>query len=125
MLRRTLRWLKLKSLRGANGKPQPISPIIQEVFDRRQASEQIEEVTGALKIVLTVITALLIVGFDSFLPLWLAALIVTVLWFAVAAALGLSGKKAIQSATPPVPQTIETVKEDIQWSKHPTTSAPR
>jgi cell division transport system permease protein len=47
---------------GPNGKPQPISPIIQEVFDRRQASEQIEEVTGALKIVLTVITALLIVA---------------------------------------------------------------
>jgi len=45
---------------GPNGKPDPISPIIQNVFDRQQAAEQIAQVTGALKIVLTVITALLI-----------------------------------------------------------------
>ena len=44
---------------GPNGKPQPISPIIQDVFDRQQESQQIEQVTSALKIVLTVITALL------------------------------------------------------------------
>lgn len=45
---------------GPNGKPQPISPIVQDVFDRQQESQQIEQVTSALKIVLTVITALLI-----------------------------------------------------------------
>jgi cell division transport system permease protein len=45
---------------GANGKPQPISPIISNSFDRQQASQQIEQVTSALKIVLTVMTALLI-----------------------------------------------------------------
>jgi cell division transport system permease protein len=47
---------------GPDGKPRPISPIVQEVFDRQQASEEIEQVTGALKIVLTVITALLILA---------------------------------------------------------------
>ena len=47
---------------GANGKPQPLSPIISNIFDRQQASAQIEEVTSALKIVLTVMTALLIVA---------------------------------------------------------------
>jgi cell division transport system permease protein len=45
---------------GPNGKPQPISPIVSEIFDRQQESEKIEQVTSALKIVLTVITALLI-----------------------------------------------------------------
>src|SRR5262245_20932308 len=45
---------------GPNGKPQPISPIVQDIFDRQQESQQIEQVTSALKIVLTVITALLI-----------------------------------------------------------------
>jgi cell division transport system permease protein len=45
---------------GPNGKPQPISPIISNSFDRQQASQQIEQVTSALKIVLTVMTALLI-----------------------------------------------------------------
>ncbi len=45
---------------GPDGKPQPISPIVSNIFDRQQASQQIEEVTSALKIVLTVMTALLI-----------------------------------------------------------------
>jgi cell division transport system permease protein len=47
---------------GPNGKPQPISPIIQDVFDRQQEAQQIEQVTSALKIVLSVITALLVLA---------------------------------------------------------------
>jgi cell division transport system permease protein len=50
---------------GADGKPQPISSIIPTkdgIFDRREESEKIEQVTGALKIILTAITALLIVA---------------------------------------------------------------
>jgi cell division transport system permease protein len=47
---------------GPEGKEQPISPIISNLFDRQQDTQQIEKVTSALKIVLTVITALLIVA---------------------------------------------------------------
>ncbi|HEX6667675.1 MAG TPA: permease-like cell division protein FtsX [Solirubrobacterales bacterium] len=39
-----------------------ISPIISNIFDRTQASDKIEEVTGALKIVLSVITVLLVLA---------------------------------------------------------------
>ena len=49
----------------------------------------------------------------------------TLLWLALAAVLALAGKKALQAATPPVPQTVETVKEDIQWAKTQTGSARR
>jgi cell division transport system permease protein len=45
---------------GPKGKP--ISSIIDNPFDRTQAQEKIEQVTSALKIVLTVITALLILA---------------------------------------------------------------
>lgn len=45
---------------GPQGKS--ISPIISNPFDRQQSSEQIEQVTSALKVVLTVITALLILA---------------------------------------------------------------
>ncbi|HEU5252251.1 MAG TPA: permease-like cell division protein FtsX [Solirubrobacterales bacterium] len=45
---------------GPQGKP--ISPIISNEFDRQHSSEKIEQVTSALKIVLTVITALLILA---------------------------------------------------------------
>jgi len=71
------------------------------------------------------LTALLIVILDSFLNLWLAVAIVMILWLIVAAVLANAGKKALQAATPPAPQTVETVKEDIQWAKTQTGSARR
>jgi uncharacterized membrane protein YqjE len=47
-------------------------------------------------------------------PDWLAALIVAVVLFAVAAVAALVGKKEVQQATPPAPEhAIEGVKEDI------------
>jgi cell division transport system permease protein len=46
----------------ASGKATPISPVIQEVKDSREEAGKIEAVTGALKIVLTVITILLVVA---------------------------------------------------------------
>jgi cell division transport system permease protein len=45
---------------GPQGKP--ISSIISNPFDRQQSSAKIEQVTSALKIVLTVITALLVLA---------------------------------------------------------------
>jgi cell division transport system permease protein len=45
---------------GPQGKS--ISPIISNPFDRQQSSEKIEQVTSALKVVLTVITALLVLA---------------------------------------------------------------
>jgi cell division transport system permease protein len=47
---------------GANGQQQPISPIVNNIFDREHASEEIEQVTSALKIVLSVITVLLVLA---------------------------------------------------------------
>jgi cell division transport system permease protein len=47
---------------GPSGKPQPLSPIVQDQFNRQEDSKKIEQVTSALKIVLTVITALLIIA---------------------------------------------------------------
>jgi uncharacterized membrane protein YqjE len=73
---------------------------------------------------LIALTALLIIVLDAGLELWLAALIVTLLWAVVAAVLALAGRSQLKKATPPTPeQTIETVKEDVQWAKHPTRSA--
>jgi uncharacterized membrane protein YqjE len=79
----------------------------------------------AALLMLGALTALLIVVLDSFMALWLAVLIVTLLWGVVAAVLAQAGKKSLQSATPPAPQTVETVKEDIQWAKTQTGSAGR
>ena len=54
----------------------------------------------------------------EFLDGWLAALIVTVVLFAIAGVLALSGKKQIDEATPPAPeQAIETTKESVDTVK--------
>jgi Putative Actinobacterial Holin-X, holin superfamily III len=71
------------------------------------------------------LSAGLIALLDKAMATWVAALIVMALWAIVAAVLAQAGRKALRRATPPAPQTVETVKEDIQWAKNPTGSAPR
>jgi uncharacterized membrane protein YqjE len=51
------------------------------------------------------------------IDLTLAALVVTILWGAAAAVLGLAGKKKLQQLSPKPEQTVETLKEDAQWLK--------
>jgi uncharacterized membrane protein YqjE len=70
------------------------------------------------------LTAFLILVLDGAMPNWLSALIVGLIWTAVAGLLYVRGKQRVEEAGSPVPeQTIESVKEDVQWAKHPTTSA--
>jgi uncharacterized membrane protein YqjE len=70
------------------------------------------------------LTACLILVLSEAIDAWLAALIVAVVLGAVAAALGLAGRNKVREATPPVPeQTVETVKEDVEWAKTRTPSA--
>ncbi|MER6685752.1 phage holin family protein [Streptomyces olivaceoviridis] len=60
-------------------------------------------------LVTTVIAALAVP-----LPVWAAALIVTVVLGVIAAVLAISGKKQVDQAAPPAPeQTIENVKADL------------
>ena len=47
---------------GPNGQPKAISPIIDTVKDSREEAGKIEQVTGALKLVLTILTALLVIA---------------------------------------------------------------
>ena len=64
------------------------------------------------------ITAGIILLLDLAIAAWLAAIIVGLIYVAVAAFLGLKGRDRIQAATPPVPeQTVDTVKEDVEWAK--------
>jgi hypothetical protein len=63
-------------------------------------------------------TACLIAALSVGMEVWIAALIVAVIYAAVAGALALNGRDRVGEATPPLPeQTIETVKEDAQWAK--------
>ncbi len=64
------------------------------------------------------LTACLVALLATAMDVWVAALIVTVVYGALAGGLALTGKNRVSEATPPVPeQTLESVKEDVQWAK--------
>ena len=70
------------------------------------------------------LTAFLIMLLDGALANWLAALVVAVVFGAIAAILALQGRNRIRAATPAKPeQTVETVKEDVEWAKTRAASA--
>jgi uncharacterized membrane protein YqjE len=72
------------------------------------------------------LTAFFILALGSVMPNWLAALVVTIAYGVIAGVLYVTGKQRVDEAGPAKPeQTIETLKEDMEWAKHPTRSAKR
>lgn len=65
-------------------------------------------------------TTAVILAIALAIPAWAAALAVAVGWLVVGALLASAGKAAIQRAWPIVPQTIESVKENVEWVKRRT-----
>jgi tetrahydromethanopterin S-methyltransferase subunit C len=79
-----------------------------------------------LRLTIATATAAAILALAIPLPAWAAALIVTILWLVIALVLILIGRSQLKRGLPPVPQqTIETVKEDVEWVKSRTRSARR
>src|SRR3954451_21408661 len=59
------------------------------------------------------LTATLILALATVVEPWLAALIVTAVYGAIAGVLALQGKNKVQEATPPVPErAVDSTKED-------------
>jgi tetrahydromethanopterin S-methyltransferase subunit C len=52
-------------------------------------------------------------------PAW-AALIITGVWAVIGAVLFVLGRSRMRTVSPKPEQTIETLKEDAQWARHPT-----
>ncbi|HEY0316817.1 MAG TPA: phage holin family protein [Solirubrobacterales bacterium] len=65
------------------------------------------------------LTAFIVLLLSEAMDAWLAALIVSVIYAAIAAALALAGRERVRAGMPPAPeQTVESVKEDVQWAKN-------
>jgi uncharacterized membrane protein YqjE len=72
------------------------------------------------------LTAFLILLLDEGMNGWLAALIVTVVYAIAAAILVPIGRNRLRESMPPAPEeTVESVKEDVQWAKTRARSARR
>ncbi|WP_243060653.1 phage holin family protein [Nocardioides sp. SR21] len=54
---------------------------------------------------------------DNWMPLELAAVIVTVVWAGVAAILAARGRSELKRTNPQLPKTQQTLKEDAAWAR--------
>lgn len=62
----------------------------------------------------------LMFGLDAAgLPIGVAALLVGLAWLAAAGVLALLGKKSLGNVGG-IPRTAKTIKEDVEWARHPT-----
>lgn len=68
---------------------------------------------------LTFVSLAAMFGLGAIMPLGFAALVVGVVYLAVAGVLAMTGKKAFQEFHPVPERTIKTLKEDAQWARHP------
>jgi hypothetical protein len=65
------------------------------------------------------LTAAVIALLGMYIHVWIAALIVAIIYAAIAGVLALTGRKRLQEAVPPKPdQAIQSTKEDVQWAKN-------
>ena len=70
------------------------------------------------------VTACLVAALQLAIPVWLAALIVGLVYFVIAGALALVGRRQIGRAAPPLPaEAVESTKEDVEWLKTQAKSA--
>ncbi len=75
---------------------------------------------------LIALTACFVMALDRAMVDWLAALVVAAAYAAIAGVLALQGRNKVREAAPAVPeQTVETVKEDVEWAKTQRQSAAR
>ncbi|MEU7903445.1 phage holin family protein [Actinoplanes sp. NPDC049118] len=73
---------------------------------------------GYLAVVL--LSFALVFGLSNVMDAGWAALIVAVLWLIIGAVLYTTGRKKLKTVDPMPRRTVDTIKEDAQWLKHPT-----
>ncbi|MET9225772.1 phage holin family protein [Lentzea sp. NPDC003310] len=66
------------------------------------------------------ISLALVFALGAVMPLGWAALIVAALWGIAGAVLYSTGRAKLRTVNPKPERTVETLKEDAEWAKHPT-----
>jgi hypothetical protein len=61
-----------------------------------------------------------IVGLTMFVSTGVAATIVGVFLLCIAGAMFLAGRAKLKDVTPVPERTVQTLKDDVEWAKHPT-----
>jgi hypothetical protein len=59
-------------------------------------------------------------GLSMVVPTWAAAMIVGIFLLGAGGALFAVGRAALKTVTPVPERTVQTLKDDVEWAKHPT-----
>jgi len=66
------------------------------------------------------LVAAAIAALAMIVALWISALIVGVLLVCIAGAMYAGGRAKLKDVNPVPERTVETLKDDVEWAKHPT-----
>ena len=92
--------------------------IKEEATKAGKASGMLAGAGAVGYLVLVFLALALMFALDAAMPIGWAALITAVLLGVVAAVLFVLGRKQFQQVNPKPEQTVETLKEDVQWAKN-------
>lgn len=92
--------------------------IKEEATKAGKASGMLAGAGAVGYLVLVFLGLALMFALDSFMPIGWAALITAVILGIVAGVLFVMGKKQFAQVNPKPEQTVETLKEDVQWAKN-------
>lgn len=92
--------------------------IKEEATKAGKASGMLAGAGAVGYLVLVFLALALMFALDSVMPTGWAALITAVVLGAVAGVLFVLGKKKLAQVNPKPEQTVETLKEDVQWAKN-------
>jgi hypothetical protein len=90
--------------------------------DAAQARSGVAMLIGAVmgsQLMLSFLSLAVMFALGRRMTLDLAALLVAVVWAVIAGTLAAAARKALRSVRPSMPETTETLKEDVRWAKKP------
>ncbi|MET9631928.1 phage holin family protein [Lentzea sp. NPDC006480] len=94
--------------------------IRQEAVKAGKATGMLAAAGFAGYLTTVLLSLALVFALGAVLPLGWAALIVAALWGIAGAVLYTSGRARLRTVNPKPERTVETLKEDAEWAKHPT-----
>lgn len=94
--------------------------IRQEAVKAGKATGMLAAAGFAGYLTTVLLSLALVFALGAIMPLGWAALIVAALWGLAGAVLYTSGRARLRTVNPKPERTVETLKEDAEWAKHPT-----
>ncbi|MET8758091.1 phage holin family protein [Lentzea sp. NPDC004782] len=94
--------------------------IRQEAVKAGKATGMLAAAGFAGYLTTVLLSLALVFALGAVMPLGWAALIVAALWGIAGAVLYSTGRARLRTVNPTPERTVETLKEDAEWAKHPT-----